>query len=96
MALQITSEIVRAVANLYTLSDLQEELKKATLQFLQNPERITSASTGAGASYTKALNISSLELVELLSLALEYKKTGVIMGGGSNQWNVAVYSPFNQ
>lgn len=91
----ITHEIITSVASLYTLSELREELKNAVTNLLQNPDRIISASTGAGASYTKALNISSQEYVELLSYALQFKETGEISTGGSNQWHVAVYYPFN-
>lgn len=76
---------IKAVANLFTLSELHQELKNATLAMLQNPDAIVSASTGAGASYTKQLNMTATELVELLSLALEYKQTGSITNGsGSN------------
>lgn len=92
----LSEEVVIAVANLYSIEELQEELKSATLNLLSNPDRIISASTGAGASYTKALNMSPKDLVELLSYALKYKQYGEITTGGSNQWNVCVYSPFNR
>lgn len=91
----ITSQIVESIASLYTLSELREELKNAVTNLLQNPDRIISASTGAGASYTKALNISPQEYVELLSCALQFKETGIISTGGSNQWNVVTFYPYN-
>lgn len=91
----ITHEIITSVAALYTLSELREKLKDAVEQMLNNPERIVSATTGSGASYSKALNMKVEEYVELLSYAMQYKETGEITTGGSNQWHVAAFYPFN-
>ena len=50
---------------------------------LANPEKIISASTGSGASYTKTVSMSASDLVELLTLALEYKKNGFVTSGNN-------------
>ena len=83
--MNLSIQIIKAVAQMYSIEELQTELQNAVKSMLENPERIVSASTGAGASYTKALNITAQELVELLSMALEFKQSnGVISNGGSN------------
>ena len=81
--MNLSETVIKAVANLYSLEQLEQELATAVKEMIENPERIISASTGAGASYTKALNMTSQELVELFTFAIEYKKNGFI-GGGSN------------
>jgi hypothetical protein len=86
--MNLSIQIIKAVAQMYSIEELQTELQNAVKSMLENPERIVSASTGAGASYTKALNITAQELVELLSMALEFKQSnGVISNGGSNIMN---------
>lgn len=74
---------IKAVASLYTVEELETELKKATVEMLSNPEKIISASTGSGASYTKTVTMTAGDLVELLSYALEYKLNGGISSGGN-------------
>ena len=51
--MNLTETVIKAVANLYTVEELEQELAKAVNEMLKNPERIVSASTGAGASYRK-------------------------------------------
>lgn len=86
--MNLSIQIIKAVAQMYSIEELQTELQNAVKSMLENPERIVSASTGAGASYTKALNITAQELVELLSMALEFKQSNeVISNGGSNIMN---------
>lgn len=93
--MELTVNIIKAVANLYALDELQIELKEATTKMLQAPDAIISASTGAGASYTKQLNMTASELVELLSLALEYKQYGSIStSGGSNIMPAITFFPY--
>lgn len=82
--MELTVNIIKSVANLFTVDELQQNLKQATLAMLENPDQIVSASTGSGASYTKQLNMKPSELVELLSACLEYKQTGGFSAGGSN------------
>lgn len=81
--MDLNLQVIKAVTSLYSLEELEEELKKAVTEFLTNPERIVSASTGAGASYTKALNLSPQELVELLSACVEYSKNGRLTSGNN-------------
>lgn len=85
--MDLTETVIKAVANLYTLDELRAELETAIKKMIKDPNCIISASTGAGASYTKSLNMTSGELVELLSLAVEYKTRGYI-GSGSNIMNI--------
>lgn len=83
--MEITTTIIKAVANTFpTTEALQEALNKAVSQMLENPDAIVSASTGAGASYSKQITMTAQDLVELLSYALEYKETGLITTDGSN------------
>lgn len=86
--MNLTVETIKAVADCYTLEELQNELKRATAAMIQNPERIVSASTGSGASYTKAENMTAQELVELLGFALQFKKTGSFSTGGNNIFSI--------
>lgn len=84
---------IKAVSNLFTLNELQTELEKATMAMLQQPDKIISATTGAGSSYTKQISMSAQELVELLSYALEYKQTGTISSDGSNIMYTVTFLP---
>lgn len=92
--MDLSVNIVRAVANLFSIEELQQNLHQATLALLENPDQIVSASTGAGASYTKQLNMRPQELVELLSCALEYKQSGGISTGGSNIMSAVTFFPY--
>lgn len=69
---------------MYSVEELQQNLQRATLALLENPDSIVSASTGSGASYSKQINMTAQDMVELFSYALEYKQTGSISTGGSN------------
>lgn len=69
---------------MYSLEEIQQNLQRATLALLENPDSIVSASTGSGASYSKQINMTAQDMVELFSYALEYKQTGSISTGGSN------------
>ena len=92
--MEITESVVKGISALYTVAELQTELQKAVKEMLENPERVVSASTGSGASYTKDLMLSPQELVELLTYALEYKRTGVISNGGNNIMDTITFFPF--
>lgn len=92
--MEITETIIKGVALLYTVDELQTELRTAIQEMLANPERVTAASTGSGASYTKELMLSPAELVELLTFALEYKQTGTISAGESNIMDTVTYFTF--
>lgn len=89
--MELTLNLIKSVANLFTLSELHQELKNATLAMLQNPDSIISASTGAGASYAKTINMKPAELVELLSACLEYKQSGTISAGGNNTMQTVTF-----
>lgn len=89
--MELTLNLIKSVANLFSIDELQQNLQRATLAMLENPDQIVSASTGAGASYTKQLNMKPSELVELLSACLEYKQSGTISAGGSNIMQSVTY-----
>lgn len=91
--MDLSHTTISAVANIFSIEELQMNLKEATLKMIENPDQIVSASTGAGASYTKQLNMNAQELVELLSYALEYKQTGSISNGGHNIMSTVTYFP---
>ena len=76
--MNLSENVIKAVANIYSVEELETELQKAVIEMLANPEKIISASTGSGASYTKTVSMSASDLVELLTLALEYKKNGFV------------------
>jgi hypothetical protein len=82
--MEISITLVKSVANLFTIDELQQKIQEATLQMLANPDAIVSASTGSGASYSKVINMRAQDIVELFTYALEYKQTGTLSAGGSN------------
>jgi hypothetical protein len=82
--MELTVNIIKSIASLFSVDELQTKIRELTLQLLENPDQIVSASTGAGASYSKQINATPAELIELFSLALEYKQTGAISAGGNN------------
>lgn len=73
----ITSTQIRSCAALYTVPELQEMLRALHLK-LQDPDMITSASTGGGTSYTRVQRTPILDLIELYTLTIQYKQTGTI------------------
>lgn len=81
--MNLNEQVIKAVANIYSVEELETELQKAVIEMLENPEKIISASTGSGASYTKTVSMSASDLVELLTLALEYKKNGFVTSGNN-------------
>lgn len=82
--MNLSLNVIKAVANLYSLDELQIELQKATVSMLENPNAIISASTGSGASYQRMISMTAQDMVELLTYALEYKQTGSLSAGGNN------------
>lgn len=81
--MNLSEQVIKAVANIFTVEQLETELQKAVVEMLANPEKIISASTGSGASYTKTVSMSASDLVELLTFALEYKKNGFVTSGNN-------------
>ena len=55
-----------------------ENVDAALLEKMSDPDMITSANAGGGASYSRQERIKIQELLELYQLALEYKQTGRI------------------
>lgn len=72
--MKLTTTLIASVANTYTLEELQQRHADAVAAMLDNPDSIVSASTGAGASYTRQINARPAELVELYAAALAHKQ----------------------
>ena len=92
--MEITEAIITAVAEALSIEELKERHTEAVLKMLSNPSQIVSASTGSGASYSKQIQMTAQELVELLTYAINYKKYGVISNSGSNIMDIVVLNPY--
>lgn len=73
----VSSVQVRATAASFSAVDLQNKIADL-LTKLNDPDMITSANAGGGASYTRTERVKVLDLLELYQLALEFKQTGRI------------------
>lgn len=73
----ISSVTIRATAAQFSAVDLQSKIA-ALLEKLNDPDMITAANAGGGASYSRAERVKILDLLSLYQLALEYKQTGRI------------------
>lgn len=73
----ISSVTVRATAAQFSAIDLQSKIA-ALLEKLNDPDMITAANAGGGASYSRAERVKILDLLSLYQLALEFKQTGKI------------------
>ena len=73
----VSSVQIRSVAATFSAVDLQNKIA-ALLEKMADPDMITSANAGGGASYSRLERIKIQELLELYQLALEYKQTGRI------------------
>ena len=72
----ITKSLIVSIAQMYTVEQLQAKIVELIKDVETNGSSIISASTGAGASYTRRIEASRLELLELYQAALEYKLNG--------------------
>lgn len=70
----ITRALVRSIAGMYTLEQLQEKINSMILDLETNGSSIVSASTGAGASYTRKIEASREDLISLYTAAIDYKQ----------------------
>lgn len=73
----ISSVTVRATAATFSAQDLRTKIA-ALLEKLNDPDMITAANAGGGASYARTERVKIMELLELYQLSLEYKETGKI------------------
>lgn len=92
--MELSEAVIKGVAEALTLEELKERHTDAVLQMLANPAAIVSASTGAGASYTKAIQMTAAELVELLTYAINYKTYGVISNSGAQIMDIVLLNPY--
>lgn len=90
----ITSELVRSVASMYTLEQLNDKIAGLITDLETNGSSIISASTGAGASYTRKIEASREDLLSLYSAAKDYKQ-GIVASGGA-VYPVEFNSVFNR
>lgn len=88
--MELSESVIKGVAEALTIEELKERHKEAVLAMLDNPATIVTASTGAGASYSKQIQMTAQELVELLGYAINYKQYGIISSSGSNIMDVVV------
>lgn len=92
--MEFSEAIIKGVADALTLEELKERHTDAVLQMLANPAAIVSATTGSGASYTKAIQMTAAELVELHTYAMNYKTYGTITNSGSNIMDLVILNPY--
>lgn len=92
--MELSEAVIKGVAEALTIEELKERHTDAVLQMLANPAAIVSASTGAGASYSKQIQMTASELVELLTYAMNYKQYGIISSDGSQILDLVVINPY--
>lgn len=90
----ITTALIKATAEKYTVAELKGKISALLGDVEANGSVITSASTGAGASYSRMTEASRLELIELYQAAIDYKEGRPNSTGGVH--GVAFVSPFNR
>lgn len=69
----ITRALIIATATKYTVEQLQQKIEDILTDLEGNGTVITSASTGAGASYSRQIEASRTDMIELYRAALDYK-----------------------
>lgn len=77
MPIQITADLIISIAASYTEDELKALIKQQLDKLAEN-NRVTSASTGAGASYSAAQETDTESLLRLYMAALNYLQAGVI------------------
>lgn len=92
----ITKSLIISIADMYTVEQLQAKIVELVKDVENNGSTITSASTGAGASYTRRIEASRLELLELYQAALQYKLNGDTTADTGFIAPVMFNSPFNR
>lgn len=71
----ISSVKIRACAEAYSIPELETMLRDL-LQKLQDPDMITSATTGGGTAYQRQQRVKIEDLIELYQATLDYKRHG--------------------
>lgn len=90
----ITKDLIRSVSDIYTIDQLREKIIGLIQDLENNGSTITSASTGAGASYTRKIEASREDLLALYQAALNFKLGIPAKTGEVN--SVTFYSHFNR
>ena len=89
--MKLTTTLIASVAATFTIEELRERHAAAVAAFLSDPDSIVSASTGAGASYTRQINARPAELVELYAAAIDYKQGLPLSTGASSFHPIAIH-----
>lgn len=90
--MQISATLIRAAATLPE-ETIRANLQRALDAFMESPDSIISASTGAGASYTKKISATAAEMVEFWQTVLDYK-LGEPLTGNTQTHSVIFTRPF--
>lgn len=72
--------MVRTVAAQYSVDELKAMQKELLTKLATESEYVSSASTGAGASYSLSQRAKIEDLIELYGLAIDYLETGSATG----------------
>lgn len=86
----LSQTIIKATAESYTRDELVQ-LRKDALAKLQEIDYVSSASTGAGASYSISQRAKIEDLIELYSAAIEYLDNGTFGGSDAAAMPVVFY-----
>lgn len=76
----ITKELIKATAETYPADELRAK-RTEMMEKLAELDFVSSASTGAGASYSISQRAGVEEMIELYTLALEYQNSGEVRSG---------------
>lgn len=90
----LTKDLIKSVADIYTVDQLREKIITIIHDMETNGSTIISASTGAGASYTRRIEASREDLLALYQAALNFK-IGIPAKTGEVNY-VAFHSTFNR
>lgn len=85
--MNISKSLIIATAESYTREELLKK-RKECVEKLAQMEYITTASTGAGASYTMAQRATCEEMIDLYTAAINY------LDGQEPKSGAQVFSPF--
>lgn len=90
----ITKDLIDTIVDMYTVDEIREKIVALVNDLETNGSTIVSASTGAGASYTRHVEASREDLLNLYQAALNKKLGRPARTGSIGQ--VAFVSSFNR
>lgn len=92
----ISKPQIIAVANMYTVEQLQSKIVELIQDIETNGSTITSATTGSGASYSRRIEAGRLELLDLYQASLSWKLNGDYDAPTGYVAPVQFNAPFNR